>query len=727
MLLSNEYTLIPHVKVLLKYDNNVESSVILKTDDIITCQYKEQDKTSTITGKIGNIGYKLNSSLTAVERSIYLQIDGSKEYDGKVVYVNIDDIVGIKVIKTGSMISNPVCTVSNDDQSIALIRENQDGKMEYSKDGVEWKIVSSGEGLKKKDNHDDPSNTDTGEDENSEITEGNINDLILNSKTILDIKKDIASLNDKLEKIPVTYKLEELSGLKDIVDGLKIKVEKLPASVDIAEDKAFKELKSSLEELQGKVNTLVASKNTVLGENTETGNTEIDAIKLKINQIETKISAITPQENIDIPGLKRSIDTATENITALGNKITTLTNGDVKTNKDDIISLKSKDEDLNSKITKLQEKDVELETKLKNVVSSDTVSGLQNNVNTINQSITALQQKDIELDNKITTLTTGDVKNTKDTIAILQGTIGDIESKVKVITDTHIKNLTDNIASLQTKDTTLEEKITTLQNGDVKTNKDDIISLKAKDENLDSEIRKLQEKDVELNGKIVSLTNGEVKTNKDDIAALKAKDIELGQSITTLQQKDVDLDGKISNLTNGDVKTSKDNIAILQTKVQTLEDKIVAPESAVKKEEFDEFKDAIDKFIHFEKRIDVSVGQLSGETSVEFILPTFKSFVSLNVAFNVAFISLLGSNTTEQKYNFNTIVETDSGVKLASVSMVWTRDSIQGIPITIPVNVLKGVTKIIIKFNIISGKPFIKAMSDLTGLTSSIDIIGFGV
>lgn len=589
MLLSNEYTLIPHVKVLLKYDNNVESSVILKTDDIITCQYKEQDKTSTITGKIGNIGYKLNSSLTAVERSIYLQIDGSKEYDGKVVYVNIDDIVGIKVIKTGSMISNPVCTVSNDDQSIALIRENQDGKMEYSKDGVEWKIVSSGEGLKKKDNHDDPSNTDTGEDENSEITEGNINDLILNSKTILDIKKDIASLNDKLEKIPVTYKLEELSGLKDIVDGLKIKVEKLPASVDIAEDKAFKELKSSLEELQGKVNTLVASKNTVLGENTETGNTEIDAIKLKINQIETKISAITPQENIDIPGLKRSIDTATENITALGNKITALTNSDVKTNKDDIVSLK------------------------------------------------------------------------------------------------------------------------------------------AKDENLDSEIRKLQEKDVELNGKIVSLTNGEVKTNKDDIAALKAKDIELGQSITTLQQKDVDLDGKISNLTNGDVKTSKDNIAILQTKVQTLEDKIVAPESAVKKEEFDEFKDAIDKFIHFEKRIDVSAGQLSGETSVEFILPTFKSFVSLNVAFNVAFISLLGTNTTEQKYNFNTIVETDSGVKLASVSMVWTRDSIQGIPITIPVNVLKGVTKIIIKFNIISGKPFIKAMSDLTGLTSSIDIIGFGV
>ena len=35
MLLSNEYTLIPHVKILLKYDNNVETSATLKVDDSI--------------------------------------------------------------------------------------------------------------------------------------------------------------------------------------------------------------------------------------------------------------------------------------------------------------------------------------------------------------------------------------------------------------------------------------------------------------------------------------------------------------------------------------------------------------------------------------------------------------------------------------------------------------------------------------------------------------------
>lgn len=143
MLLSNEYTLIPHIKITLKYDDGIVQHHILKEDDIIICKYRENTKISTINGKITKIGYKLNSSFAVINRTIYLQIDGSDKHAGHVVYVNIDDIVGIKVLKTGSMISNPVCTVANEDQAVCMLRENENGQLEYSKDGLEWKTVGA--------------------------------------------------------------------------------------------------------------------------------------------------------------------------------------------------------------------------------------------------------------------------------------------------------------------------------------------------------------------------------------------------------------------------------------------------------------------------------------------------------------------------------------------------------------------------------------------------------
>ena len=143
MLLSNEYTLIPHIKITLKYYDGIVQHHILKEDDIIICKYRENTKISTINGKITKIGYKLNSSFAVINRTIYLQIDGSDKHAGHVVYVNIDDIVGIKVLKTGSMISNPVCTVANEDQAVCMLRENENGQLEYSKDGLEWKTVGA--------------------------------------------------------------------------------------------------------------------------------------------------------------------------------------------------------------------------------------------------------------------------------------------------------------------------------------------------------------------------------------------------------------------------------------------------------------------------------------------------------------------------------------------------------------------------------------------------------
>ena len=144
MLLDNEYTLIPHVKLKLTYDNEVVNVVTLKKDDVVDCQYREDGTKKSIVGKIANIGYKFNSELGAIDGSIYFQIDGSQEYDGNVVYINIDNFLSVRIIKTGSMITNPVCSVDNADQNISLIREDDTGKVQYSKDGLTWKNIVKG-------------------------------------------------------------------------------------------------------------------------------------------------------------------------------------------------------------------------------------------------------------------------------------------------------------------------------------------------------------------------------------------------------------------------------------------------------------------------------------------------------------------------------------------------------------------------------------------------------
>ena len=144
MLLDNEYTLIPHVKLKLTYDNEVVNVVTLKKDDVVDCQYREDGTKKRIVGKIAKIGYKFNSELGAIDGSIYFQIDGSQEYDGNVVYINIDNFLSVRIIKTGSMITNPVCSVDNADQNISLIREDDTGKVQYSKDGLTWKNIVKG-------------------------------------------------------------------------------------------------------------------------------------------------------------------------------------------------------------------------------------------------------------------------------------------------------------------------------------------------------------------------------------------------------------------------------------------------------------------------------------------------------------------------------------------------------------------------------------------------------
>ena len=363
MLLSNEYTLIPHVKILLKYDNNVETSAILKVDDIIACSYKNQDKNSSITGKICKIGYKLNSSLTAVERSIYLQIDGSKEYAGQVVYVNIDDIVGLKILKTGSMISNPICTVENENQSIALIRENDDGKLEYTKNGVDWKgaegatlhnimirrkkkqpvavVEPSANAPVPTEEHHEESTTEnsgnnvvsetpsdtvqpanpvtTDEYEEVELTEEYIVDLIDNNQSVLSLKEKVDNLSNNASNKEdhhesstggnslneaVTANTEGLKTLKESVSDyntVKTTLSSLKETVDSLPIEDLKTIKSKVTELQNVVDSINSSEDE-------------SSLKSIVNRLKEKVDAIPLT---DISGTKERIESLSQTISTI--------------------------------------------------------------------------------------------------------------------------------------------------------------------------------------------------------------------------------------------------------------------------------------------------------------------------------------------------------------------------------------------------------------------------
>lgn len=364
MLLSNEYTLIPHVKILLKYDNNVETSAILKVDDIIACSYKNQDKNSSITGKICKIGYKLNSSLTAVERSIYLQIDGSKEYAGQVVYVNIDDIVGLKILKTGSMISNPICTVENENQSISLIRENDEGKLEYTKNGIDWKgaegatlhnimirrkkkravsnVETSTETQPPVDDHHEASLVE-GENVSSEssdtvtppekpvivddgyeeveLTEEYIVDLIDNNPLVLSLKEKVDNIHnttvtpeeehhesptpvDNGLKENVAANTETLKTLKESVSDystIKATVSALKETIDSLPVEDLKTIKSTVTELQQTVNSINSSEDS-------------SSLKSTVSALKEKIDAVPLN---DLTGLKEKVETLSQSISTI--------------------------------------------------------------------------------------------------------------------------------------------------------------------------------------------------------------------------------------------------------------------------------------------------------------------------------------------------------------------------------------------------------------------------
>ena len=146
MLLDNKYTILPNLRFSLTFDSGVSKIVTVKTGDKVECFYKLDGEKNVITGIVSKIGVNYNSSLGAMGTSAYLQIDGSEEYNGKVIYVQPSDVLDITIQSTSDTISNPVCSVENDGQKITLVRENEAGVFQYSLDGITWKAATGAQG-----------------------------------------------------------------------------------------------------------------------------------------------------------------------------------------------------------------------------------------------------------------------------------------------------------------------------------------------------------------------------------------------------------------------------------------------------------------------------------------------------------------------------------------------------------------------------------------------------
>jgi len=147
MLLDSKYTIIPQIRFTLTFDDGVRKVVTVKTNDTVSCSYKKDGEKFSITGIVTKIACNFNSSLGAVGTTAYLQIDGSSEYSGQVVYIQPSQVLDMVIISSTDEKENIVCSVDNDDQRICLIRENEVGVFQYSLDGITWRYATGGQGM----------------------------------------------------------------------------------------------------------------------------------------------------------------------------------------------------------------------------------------------------------------------------------------------------------------------------------------------------------------------------------------------------------------------------------------------------------------------------------------------------------------------------------------------------------------------------------------------------
>ena len=146
MLLDNEYTIIPQLRFTLTYANDIRKSILVKQGDVINCFYKKGGDKDNIIGKVTKIACNFNSSLGAVGSTVYMQVDGSTEYEGQVEFIQPSNVLDITIVSTTDVINNVVCSVDNETQRVSLIRENEVGALQYSLDGQTWKGITASQG-----------------------------------------------------------------------------------------------------------------------------------------------------------------------------------------------------------------------------------------------------------------------------------------------------------------------------------------------------------------------------------------------------------------------------------------------------------------------------------------------------------------------------------------------------------------------------------------------------
>jgi len=147
MLLDSNYTIVPSIRFTLTYDNGVRKVITVKTRDTVSCTYKKDGEKFSITGVVAKIGCNFNSSLGRVGTTAYLQIDGSSEYSGQVEYIQPSQVLDLTIISSTDITDNVVCSVDNEDQRIALVRENEVGVFQYSLDGITWREANGSQGM----------------------------------------------------------------------------------------------------------------------------------------------------------------------------------------------------------------------------------------------------------------------------------------------------------------------------------------------------------------------------------------------------------------------------------------------------------------------------------------------------------------------------------------------------------------------------------------------------
>ena len=145
MLLDNKCTLINQLRFDLLFDDDTRKKILIKTNDLVDCVYHKDRRKCRIVGRVSKIGFGVGSTLGRSDASVYMVIDGSDEYRGRVEHIKPNHVLDLTVLKTNAAeLINPVCSVDNACQKIILVRENEVGQFQYSKDGIKWKTAGQG-------------------------------------------------------------------------------------------------------------------------------------------------------------------------------------------------------------------------------------------------------------------------------------------------------------------------------------------------------------------------------------------------------------------------------------------------------------------------------------------------------------------------------------------------------------------------------------------------------